>query len=156
MHLEIRADLLGSDRDLELLGRCLEPLAGAGHQVQIRVEVGPGATARQIDTLLSWLDPIEGAVWRLEKRQAPPALGSGLIYDLAVNVGSELVTGLLLAPRLRKLANTLKGFRRSQPVPVETSIVLSCDTRPDAANVDAQDTEEVQDPDGAGEPRDGE
>lgn len=131
MHLEIRADLLGTDRDLELLGRCLEPLGGAGHPVRIRVEVGPTATAEQINTLLSWLEPIEGAVWQIEKRQAPPALGSGLIYDLAVNVGSELVAGLLLAPQLARLANTLKRFRRTHPVPPDTSVVLSCDTEAD-------------------------
>lgn len=144
MRLEIRADLLGSDRDLELLGRCLQPLGGAGHQVEIRIEVGPGATAAQINTLLSWLEPIEGAVWRIEKRAAPPGLGSGLIYDLAVNVGSELVAGLLLAPRLRKVANVLKSFRRGQSVPPETSVTLSCDTR-------AGGTEDVEGAGGAGD-----
>lgn len=132
MHLEIRADLLSSDRDLELLGRCLQPLGGAGHDVEIRIAVGPGATTAQINTLLSWLNAIEGAVWRIESRQGPPGLGSGLIYDLAVNVGSELVAGMLLAPRLLKLAGVLKSFRRAQPVPPDTVVTLSCDTGPDA------------------------
>lgn len=145
MRLEIRADLLNSGRDLELLGRCLQPLGGAGHQVEIRVEVGPGATAEQINTLVSWLEPIDGAVWRIERRAAPPVLGAGLFYDLAVNVGSELVAGMLLAPRLLKLANTLKSFRRSQPVPPDTTVVLSCDTGAEALEADGQDADRALD-----------
>lgn len=139
MRLEIRADLLGSDRDLELLGRCLQPLGGAGHDVEIRIEVGPGATTTQVNTLLSRLEGIEGAAWRIEGRPGPPGLGPGLFYDLAVNVGSELVAGMLLAPRLVKLAGALKSFRRSQPVPPDTVVVLRCDTGSDALESGRQD-----------------
>jgi hypothetical protein len=140
MYLEIRPDLLGSDNDLEPLSRILQELAGDGHRVEIRIEMGPGATAAQISTLLSWLDPVDGAVWRIEKRSAPPGLGSGLVYDLAVNVGSELVAGLMLAPQLHKLANALKKFRRAQPVPPDTAIVLRCDT---VAEIDADSDSDI-------------
>jgi hypothetical protein len=131
VYVEMRADLLGYSADLELLGRCVQPLADAGHTVSIHIEVGPGATFEQIATLQAWLEPVKGAVWTVQtRRSARPGLGSGLVYDLAVNIGSELLVDAMLLPILLKVTGVLKHFRRTQSLPPDTSVLLTCDTDP--------------------------
>ena len=133
----MRADLLSSRADLDLVGRCVQPLADAGHRVQIRVRVGPGVTAAQMAILHAWLEPIKGAAWTMETGPAAgPGLGAGLIYDLAVNIGSELFVDALLVTQLNRIVGVLRHFRGNQPLPPEMQIIIVCDTEADRDDPD--------------------